>query len=156
MRELADVPVGVIGLISREVSRVDLAPGGVDRRARSQLGALKELHDARVRGAEAARQLERLALAVTALRRERVLVVGRDRRPILVDAALDTFGEDLGGVREVADHFERGPLPEGGRAQALGRDGARDARDGPGVVRQRECGFVVVPKTLQLSSPSPP
>src|SRR2546428_12352966 len=71
LRELADVPVRVIGLISREVSRVDLAPGGVDRRARSQLGALKELHDARVRGAEAARQLERLAPARTAPRRGR-------------------------------------------------------------------------------------
>ena len=128
----------------------------MDGRAGAQLAALEKLNHARVRGAEAARQLPRVALVVAPLRRERVLVVGGDGRPILVDTAPHTFGEDLGGVREVADHFERGPLPEGGRAQALGRDGARDARDGPGVVRQRECGFVVVPKTLQLSSPSPP
>ena len=153
MRELADVAVRVIGLVRREVPCVDLAPRGVDGRARSQLAALEKLNHARVRGAEAARQLPRVALVVAPLRRERVLVVGGDGRPILVDTAPHTFGEDLGGVREVADHLERAPLTEGRRAQTVGRDGARDARNGRGVVSQCERGVVVVPETLQLSSP---
>src|SRR5438093_118494 len=88
--------VRVIGLICREVAGVDIAPIAVPARTGSRAGPLQKLDDARVRGGEPPRELHRIALVVPALGRHGVLVVRRDRRPVLVDAALHPVGEELG------------------------------------------------------------
>src|SRR5437879_13462108 len=99
--------VRMIGLVGREVTGVDVAPVAVPARTGSRTGPLQELDDARMRDREPPRELHRIAFVVPALGRHGVLVVRRDRRPVLVDAALYAVGEDLGRVGHVADDLRR-------------------------------------------------
>ena len=101
-----------------------------------------------MRRRQPARKLHGIALVVPALRRHGVLVVGRDLRSLLVDAALYAAGEDLCRVSHVPDDFEGRPLIEFRRAKAIGRDGPHDAGDRCRVVRQPEGLVFVVPETF--------
>ena len=124
----------VVRLISAEVAGVDVAPRAVDGGSRRDSGALKQLNDAGMRRREPARELYGLALVVPVLGRDRILVVGRDLRCLLVDTALHAVGEDLRRVGDVPDDLDRRPLVELRRAQAIRRDGPDDAGDRRRVV----------------------
>ena len=142
--ELVDVVASVSRLISGEVSGIDLAPLRVDSGARAVLRAHEQLDDAAMRVHDALRELHRIAFRVPPLRGQGILVVGRDRRTILFDAALDAVGEDLGAVGEVAEDFDRRPFTETRRAEPVRRDRAHDPSERRCVVGEQERGVLVV------------
>ena len=136
--------MGMVGLVGGEVIGVDLAPGAVCARARAGAGPLEQLDDPRVGRGEPPRELDRVALVVLSLRGDRVLVVRRDRRPVLVDAPLHAVGEDLGRVGDMADDLEGGPLVELRGAKAIDGHRTYDPRYGRRVVREPERFVFVV------------
>ena len=142
--------MGVVRLVGGEVAGVDLTPVAVRALSRGRARPLEELDDARVRCGEPPRELHRVALVVPPLFCDRVLVVRRHGRPVLVDAALDAVGEDLGRIRDVADDLQRRPLVELGGAQAVRRYGADDPRDRRGVVGEPESFVLVVAELFQV------
>jgi hypothetical protein len=142
----------MVGLVRREVAGVDLTPLAVGAGARGRAGPLEKLNDARVRGREPPRKLHRVALVVPPLRGDRVLVVRRDGRPLLIDATLNAIREDLGRVGDVPDDLESGPLVELRTPQAVGRHRSDDPRDGRGVVGQPERLVLVVPESFHVLS----
>src|SRR5258706_436072 len=142
--------VRVVGLICGEVARVDLAPVAMRAGRRGGAGRLEKLDDARVGGGEPPRKLHRIALIVPPFLCDRVLVVRRDRRPVLVDASLHPVGEDLGRVGHVPDDLERGPLIELRLAQAVRRHCPNDPRDCRGIVRQEERLVLVVAQPFHV------
>src|SRR5437899_138077 len=81
-------------------------------RPRGRAGSRHELDDLRMRALEPPGELQRIALSVPPLRRERVLVIGLESRPLLLEAAAHTLGEDLRGVGEVPDDLDGRPLAE--------------------------------------------
>ena len=145
--------VAVPGLVGAEMARVEQAGLGMDARSRTRVVVQQEADDERVRGADAARELQRVAPGVAALGGERVLIEGHDRRTVLLDAAPNAVGEDLGRVGEVPDDLDRGPVAELRRAQAIGGDRPDDARDRRRVVREREGAVLVVGELIQRATP---
>src|SRR5688500_2369630 len=144
--------MAVARLIRAEVARVELAVLGMDAWAGAGAFVHEETHDRGVRRAHAARQLHGIPLAVAPFLRQRVLIEGRQRWTILLNAALDPLGEDLGGVCEVAHDFDRRPLTELHRPQAIGSDRPDDARERRGVVGECEGAVLVVPETVHAST----
>src|SRR5712691_5741216 len=138
----------MVRLVCTEMAGVDLPPGAMHGGPRRHSRTLEQVDDARMRRRQPARKLHGIALVVPALGRQRVLVVGRDLRSLLVDAALHAVGEDLRRVSEVPDDLEGRPLIELRRAKAIGRDGPHDAGDRRRVVRQPEGLVFVVPETF--------
>src|SRR5687768_3858633 len=150
--ELDGVLMTVARLIRAEVARVELAVLGMDAWARAGALVHEETHDRRVRRADPARQLHGIPLAIAPLLRELVLIERRQRRTVLLDAALDPLGEDLGGVCDVSHDFDRGPLAEPHRAQSIGADRPDYARERRRVVGEREGAVLVVPETIHAST----
>ena len=142
----------VLRLIRAEVTRVELAVFGVDAGARAGLFVHQRPHDLRVRGADAARQVQRIPLGVASLRRDRVLIEGRQRGAVLGDAAPHALGEDLGRVGEMTEHLDRGPLAETCRAQPCRRHGAHDPRERRRIVGEHERGVLVVPEAFHATT----
>jgi hypothetical protein len=140
----------VVGLVRREMARVDLAPVAVRARPGGRPGPLEELDDPRVRSRDPPRKLDRIALVVAALLGDRILVVGGDRRAFLVDAPLDAVREDLGGVGDMADDLHPGPLVELGATQTVSRHRPHDAGDRRRVVRQEERLVLVVAELFHI------
>ena len=150
--ELDGVLMTVARLIRAEVARVELAVLGVDAWTGAGAFVHEETHDRRVRGADAARQLHGIPLAVAPLFRELVLIERRQRRTVLLDAALNPLGEDLGGICDVSHDFDRGPFTEPHRAQSIGSDRPDDARERRRVVGKCEGAVLVVPETVHAST----
>jgi hypothetical protein len=139
-------------LIRAEVARVELAVLGMDAWAGAGAFVHEETHDRRVGRADAARQLHGIPLAVAPLLRQRVLIEGRQRWTIFLDAALDPLSEDLGGVSEVAHDVDRGPVTEPHRSQSIGAHRPDDARERRRVVGKCEGAVLVVPETVHAST----
>jgi len=145
--------MGMARLIRAEVACIELALLRVDARSRAGAFVGEQPHDRGVRGADAARQLQRVSLGVATLFRELILIERRECRVVLLDAAPHALGEDLGRVGDVPDDLDRGPLAESGRAQTVSRGGADDPRERRGVIGEREGGVLVVGELIQRATP---
>src|SRR5881396_4193850 len=100
----------MVRLVCTEMAGVNLTPCGMHGGPGRHSRPLEQVDDARMRRRQPARKLHGIALVVPALRRHGVLVVGRDLRSLLVDAALYAAGEDLRRVSQVPDDLEGRPL----------------------------------------------
>jgi len=143
--------VAMARLIRTEVSCVELAVLRMDAWPRSDALVDEPSHDLRVRRAHATGELHWVPLGVATLGRERFLVERRQRRPVLIDAATDALGKDLGRVGDVSDHLDRGPGTESRGSQTFWADRPHDARERRGVIREGECAVLVVCEPIHTS-----